>query len=192
MLHQALCSYKLAPLVVVLLRPSSVRIWENEMYQRSVCSRSSGPKTGRQDGVWTCTICKLCLESLYLSFSTYWMCYFIGLWSQHSAKSLLACCSLHSCSPAASSNFLHHPPRVFKLPHLYSAVVRQTPPIMLDCSLVGGGVSFPPGPVLSLWSGQCTVPLEFSRSSHLQRVPEFSPPGGNRERERERGRISVT
>lgn len=82
-----------------------------------------------------------------------------------------------------------HPP-AFKIPHLYSAVVRQTPPIKLDCSLVGGGVSFPPGPVLSLWSGQFTVPLEFSRSSHLQCVPEFSPPGENRERERERENIS--
>lgn len=84
--------------------------------------------------------------------------------------------------PQFSCSLLITPPLALKILHLYSAVVRQTQPIMLHCSLVEESSS-PPDPFLSLWSGQFTVLLEFTRSSHLHCVPEFTQPVDNGGRE---------
>lgn len=84
--------------------------------------------------------------------------------------------------PQFSCSLLITPPLALKILHLYSVVVRQTQPIMLHCSRVEESPSSP-DPFLSLWSGQFRVLLEFTRSSHLHCVPEFTQPVDNGGRE---------
>lgn len=85
------------------------------------------------------------------------------------------------------------PPPVFLLSPHHSSPSLKNPTFIFYCGEADptnhaplqpcGGESFPPDPFLSLWSGQFTVLLEFTRSSHLHCVPEFTQPVDNGERE---------